>query len=66
MEVDIRICTACETREATSDGRFCSVSCGYPAVYGGAIVEARRRAVQANPEDPELGWRAIDADQRSG
>jgi hypothetical protein len=41
-----RMCAVCEVRGATYDGRFCSSLCGWAAVFGGKVREARKHDVR--------------------
>jgi hypothetical protein len=40
------MCVVCEVRRASYDGRFCSSLCGWAAVFGGKVREARKNEVQ--------------------
>jgi hypothetical protein len=40
------MCVVCELRSATYDGRFCSSLCGWAAVFGGKVREARKNDVR--------------------
>jgi hypothetical protein len=46
-----RMCAVCEVREATYDGRFCSSLCGWASVFGGKVLEGRKRDVQTVVRD---------------
>ena len=37
------MCAVCEVRDATYDGRFCSSLCGWASVFGGKVLEGRKR-----------------------